>query len=156
MKFETSIPAYLADDFSMYLENMESLSDPENPEFLTNYLRVLSAQLASNSSVFIGLVDQLAMAITRSVRIDSKNLAKIDMTQQPLWADVKPFVGVHADARATITQLMNHSEDELKTAVLLIHFYNTYDATPLPPEVDVEIDDNEDANKPYATYGYDE
>jgi len=154
MKFETAIPAYLADEFSMYLENMQSLSDPENPDLLTNYLKVLQAQLASNSAIFTGLVDQLAMAITRSVRIDSEKLAKVDMTQQPLWADVKPFVGVHADARAIITQLMNHSEDELKTAVLLIHFYNTYDATPLPPEV--EVDDNEDSNKPYATYGYDE
>jgi hypothetical protein len=102
------------------------------------------------------MVDQLAMAITRSVRIDSKNLAKLDLSQIPLWADIKPFVGVHADARATITQLMADSEDELKTAVLLIHFYNTYDATPLPPEVEFEIDDNEDATKPYATYGYDE
>ena len=154
MKNETSIPAYLADDFSMYLENMESLSDPENPDFLTNYLKVLAAQLASNSSVFNGMVDQLAMAITRSIRIDSKNLTKVDVSQQPLWANIKPFVGVHADARATITELMTHSEHDLKTAVLLIHFYNTYDATPLPPEV--EIDDNEDATKPYATYGYDE
>ena len=154
MKIETSIPAYLAEDFSMYLENMESLTDPENPDFLTNYLKVLAAQLASSSSVFNGMVDQLAMAITRSVRIDSKNLAKVNLTQQPLWADVKPFVGVHADARATITQLMNHSEDELKTAVLLIHFYNTYDATPLPAMADV--DDQDNVEEPYATYGYDE
>ena len=156
MKNETSIPAYLADDFSMYLENMESLSDPENPDFLTNYLKVLAAQLASNSSVFNGMVDQLAMAITRSIRIDSKNLTKVDVSQQPLWANIKPFVGVHADARATITELMTHSEHDLKTAVLLIHFYSTYGATPSPPEVEFEIDDNEDATKPYATYGYDE
>ena len=155
MQSETLIPSYLTDDFSMYLENMQSLSDPENPDLLTNYLKVLSAQLALNSSVFNGLVDQLAMAITRSVRIDSKNLAKLDVTQQPVWADIKPFVGVHADARATITQLMTHSEHELKTAVLIIHFYNTYDATPLPslPE-NVEV--NEDPEAPYATYGYDE
>jgi hypothetical protein len=95
------------------------------------------------------------MAITRSVRIDSKDLTKLDLTQQPAWADIKPFVGVHANARATITQLMAHSEHELKTAVLIIHFYNTYDATPLPslPE-DVEV--NEDPNGPYETYGYDE
>jgi hypothetical protein len=155
MPFETPIPSYLSDDFSMYLENMESLTDPENPELLSNYLKVLSAQLTSNSSIFNGLVDQLAMAITRSVRIDSKNLANIDVSQQPAWADIKPFVGVHADARATITELMNHSQDELKTAVLIIHFYNTYDATPLPalPQ-DVEADD--DTEQPYATYGYDE
>jgi hypothetical protein len=108
MPFETPIPSYLSDDFSMYLENMESLTDPENPELLSNYLKVLSAQLTSNSSIFNGLVDQLAMAITRSVRIDSKNLANIDVSQQPAWADIKPFVGVHADARATITELMNH------------------------------------------------
>jgi hypothetical protein len=155
MQFETLIPSYLSDDFSMYLENMESLTDPENPDLLTNYLKVLSAQLASNSSVFNGLVDQLAMAITRSVRIDSENLAKVDVTQQPAWADIKPFVGVHADARATITQLMNHSENELKTAVLLIHFYNTYDATPLP-SLPQSIEADEDQEGPYATYGYDE
>ena len=155
MSFETPIPSYLSDDFSMYLENMESLTDPENPDLLTNYLKVLSAQLATDSSVFNGMVDQLAMAITRSVRIDSENLAKVDVSQQPAWADIKPFVGVHADARATITQLMAHSEHDLKTAVLLIHFYNTYDATPLPslPE---SVDANEDQEGPYATYGYDE
>ncbi|WP_158972640.1 hypothetical protein [Paraglaciecola sp. L3A3] len=154
MKFQTAIPAYLADEFSMYLENMESLTDPENPELLTNYLKVLQAQLATNSSVFTGLVDQLAMAITRSVRINSEKLAKLDITQPPLWADVKPFVGVHTDARATITQLMEHSEDELKMAVLLVHLYNTYDATPLPAEV--EIDDRDHSEDPYETYGYDE
>jgi hypothetical protein len=155
MKFETPIPSYLSDDFSMYLENMESLTDPENPDLLTNYLKVLSAQLALNSLVFNGLVDQLAMAITRSVRIDSENLSKLDVTQQPAWADIKPFVGVHADARATVTQLMTHSEHDLKTAVLLIHFYNTYDSTPLPSLPD-EVDPNEDLEGPYATYGYDE
>ncbi|MFT6776421.1 MAG: hypothetical protein ACJAV1_000332 [Paraglaciecola sp.] len=155
MQFATDIPSYLTDDFSMYLENMESLTDPENPDLLTNYLKVLSAQLATNSAVFNGLVDQLAMAITRSVRIDSKNLAKVDVSHQPEWADIKPFVGVHAHARDTITQLMTHSEHELKTAVLLIHFYNTYDATPLPslPE---SIEANDDVEGPYATYGYDE
>ncbi len=155
MQSETFIPDYLTDDFSMYLENMESLTDPENPDLLANYLKVLSAQLALNSSTFNGLVDQLAMAITRSVRIDSENLAKVDVSQQPAWADIKPFVGVHADARATITELMNHSENELKMAVLLIHFYNTYDATPLPslPDSAEAYDDTNDA---YETYGYDE
>jgi hypothetical protein len=155
MQFETPIPSYLSDDFSMYLENMESLTDPENPDLLTNYLKVLSAQLALNSSVFNGLVDQLAMAITRSVRIDSENLAKVDLTQQPAWADIKPFVGVHADARATITELMNHSEHDLKTAVLIVHFYNTYDATPLPP-LPEHVEAQDDTEEPYATYGYDE
>ncbi|WP_289031240.1 hypothetical protein [uncultured Paraglaciecola sp.] len=153
MKFDTPIPAYLADEFSMYLENMESLNDPENPDLLRNYLKTLQKQLASNSAIFTGLVDQLAMAITLSVRINSEKLAKVDLTQSPLWADVKPFVGVHADARATITQLMEHSEDDLKTAILLIHLYNTYDSTPLPEEV--EVDDN-DVNESYNTYGYDE
>ncbi|MEP0175914.1 MAG: hypothetical protein ABJH28_05270 [Paraglaciecola sp.] len=153
MKFDTPIPAYLADEFSMYLENMESLSDPENPDLLRNYLKTLQKQLASNSAIFKGLVDQLAMAITLSVRINSEKLAKVDLTQPPLWADVKPFVGVHADARATITQLMEHSEDDLKAAILLIHLYNTYDSTPLPEEL--EVDDN-DVNESYNTYGYDE
>jgi hypothetical protein len=155
MQSQVIIPSYLSDDFSMYLENMESLSDPENPDLLANYLNVLKAQLSLNSSTFNGLVDQLAMAITRSIRIDSKNLAMLDVSQQPAWADIKPFVAVHADARATITQLMEHSEHELKTAVLIIHFYNTYDATPLPP-LPEEVEPNDDSSGPYETYGYDE
>jgi hypothetical protein len=155
MQSQILIPSYLSDDFSMYLENMESLSDPENPDLLANYLNVLTAQLSLNSSTFNGLVDQLAMAITRSIRIDSKNLAMLDVSQQPAWADIKPFVAVHADARATITQLMEHSEHELKTAVLIIHFYNTYDATPLPP-LPEEVESNDDSTGPYETYGYDE
>jgi hypothetical protein len=156
MTLNTAIPAYLTDEFSMYLENMESLTDPENPELLTNYLKVLQAQLASNSSIFTGLVDQLAMAITRSIRIDSEKLAKVNLTQQPLWSEVKPFVGVHANARATITQLMEHSEADLKMAVLLVHFYNIYDATPLPAEVGVDNSDYDHSEDPYETYGYDE
>ncbi len=155
MQSQVIIPSYLSDDFSMYLENMESLSDPENPDLLANYLNVLKAQLSLNSSTFNGLVDQLAMAITRSVRIDSKNLAMLDVSQQPAWADIKPFVAVHADARATITQLMEHSEHELKTALLNIQFYNTYDATPLPP-LPEEVESNDDSTGPYETYGYDE
>ena len=50
---------------------------------------------------------------------------------------------------------MEHSEHELKTAVLIIHFYNTYDATPLPP-LPEEVEPNDDSTGPYETYGYDE
>ncbi|GAA0817083.1 hypothetical protein GCM10009111_17830 [Colwellia asteriadis] len=131
MQNETTIPDYLSEDFFLYLENMESLTDPENPDLLSNYLKVLASQLSQDSSIFTGLIDQLAMAINPSIRINSKELAKLDLNQEPNWSDVKPFVGVHANARATITELMNHSEQALKTAVLLNHFYNSYDATPL-------------------------
>jgi hypothetical protein len=34
MQAETNLPDYLSDDFSMYLENMNSLADPENPDLL--------------------------------------------------------------------------------------------------------------------------
>jgi hypothetical protein len=149
MQQETTIPSYLTDDFFLYLENMESLSDPENPELLSNYLKVLSSQLAQESSMFIGLIDQLAMAITPSIRINSKELATIDLSSEPEWADVKPYVGVHANARATITELMKHSERDLKTAVLLNHFYNVYDATPLSA-IEQKDDDEE------ISYDYDD
>ncbi|MBU2894470.1 hypothetical protein KO495_14255, partial [Colwellia sp. D2M02] len=122
MQNETTIPDYLSEDFFLYLENMESLTDPENPDLLGNYLKVLASQLSQDSSIFTGLIDQLAMAINPSIRINSKELAKLDLNQEPNWSDVKPFVGVHANARATITELMNHSEQALKTAVLLNHF----------------------------------
>ena len=101
MQSETSIPDYLTTDFSMYLENMTSLADPENPDLLSNYLSSLFEQLKTMPLLFSGMVDQLAMAISTKVRIDSDNLAKIALKIEPTWADVKPFVGVHADARAS-------------------------------------------------------
>ena len=95
--------------------------------------------------LFNGMVDQLAMAISSKIRIDSKNLEKIMLANEPTWAEVKPFVGVHADARACITEIMANAEQDLKTAVLLIHFYNSYDATPIKSEADdyAQVDDDE-------------
>lgn len=136
MQAETNVPDYLSDDFSMYLENMTSLADPENPDLLANYLSDLFEQLKQMPLLFNGMVDQLAMAIATKIKIDSKNLAKIEFSAEPTWADVKPFIGVHADARACITEIMTHAEQDLKTAILLIHFYNRYDDTPLKAEKD--------------------
>jgi len=136
MQTEKNVPDYLTDDFSMYLENMISLADPENPDLLANYLSNLFEQLKSMPLLFNGMVDQLAMAISTQIRIDSKNLAKVELSAEPSWGEIKPFVGVHADARACISEIMTHTEQDLKTAILLIHFYNGYDATPLKAEED--------------------
>lgn len=151
MQFEANLPEYLSEDFSMYLENMTSYTDPENPDLLANYLANLFEQLKQMPLLFNGMVDQLAMAISTKVRIDSENLAKIVLTQEPSWSEVKPFVGVHTDARACITEIMTHAEQDLKTAVLLIHFYNGYDATPLKAQAD-EHEPRDD----YETNNYDE
>lgn len=153
MQTETSLPEYLSDDFSLYLENMTSLADPENPDLLSNYLSNLFAQLKLMPLLFNGMVDQLAMAISTKIRIDSKNLTKIELSNEPSWAEVKPFVGVHADARDCVTEIMTHAEQDLKTAVLLIHFYSDYDATPL------KINENEDEHDQlddYESNDYDE
>ncbi|WP_426357021.1 hypothetical protein ACPUVO_11060 [Pseudocolwellia sp. HL-MZ19] len=147
MQTQVSIPEYLSGDFSMYLENMTSLADPENPDLLSNYLSNLFKQLQAMPLLFTGMPDQLAMAISTKVRIDSENLAKVDFSQDPSWAEVKAFVGVHADARACITEIMENAEQDLKNAILLIHFYNSYDATPLKAE---ENDDDDD----YGSNGY--
>jgi hypothetical protein len=156
MQAEKKIPNYLTDDFSMYLENMSSLDDPENPDLLSNYLSNLFEQLKTMPLLFNGMVDQLAMAISTKVRVDSKSLSKVALTQEPSWGDIKPFVGVHADARACITEIMTQAEDELKTAVLLIHFYNDYDATPLKAEEDGhEQLDGYDSSE-YESNDYDE
>ena len=151
MQSDKNIPDYLTDDFSMYLENMTSLTDPENPELLSIYLSSLFEQLKTTPLLFTGMVDQLAMAITTKIRIDSKNLALVDLSEEPTWADVKAFVGVHADARACVTEMMNHAEQDLKTAVLLIHYYNRYDATPLKA-----VEDDYDQVDDYSSDDFDE
>ncbi|TWX67138.1 hypothetical protein [Colwellia sp. C1TZA3] len=149
MQSETSIPEYLTDDFSLYLENMTSLADPENPDLLSNYVAMLFEQLKQMPLLFTGMVDQLAMAISTKIRVDSKSLEKISFTLEPSWAEIKPFVGVHPDARACITEIMTHAEQDLKTAVLLIHFYNRYDATPLKAQAD---EDDQLADDEYHDY----
>ena len=117
MQTEKSIPDYLADDFSLYLENMTSLADPENPDLLSNYLSNLFEQLTQMPLIFSGMIDQLAMAISTKVRIDSKSLEKIALSDDTSWAEIKPFVGVHADARACISKIMSDAEQDLKNAI---------------------------------------
>ncbi len=145
MQTEQSLPDYLTDDFFLYLENMTSLADPENPDLLTNYLSNLFEQLKAMPLLFSGMVDQLAMAISSKIKIDSKKLARINLANEPTWTEVKAFVGVHADARTCITEIMTHAEQDLKIAVLLIHFYNNYDATPIksPDEEDEQLNNYE-------------
>ncbi|MCI2285610.1 hypothetical protein L3081_22260 [Colwellia sp. MSW7] len=156
MQTEQSLPDYLTDDFSLYLENMTSLADPENPDLLANYLANLFEQLKTMPLLFNGMVDQLAMAISTKIKVDSKQLAKMNLTKEPAWSEVKPFVGVHADARPCITEIMTHAEQELKIAVLLIHFYNNYDTTPIKSQDDEDEQLNDYETNDYEVTDFDE
>ena len=88
MQTEQSIPTYLTEDFSLYLENMTSLDDPENPDLLANYLSNLFEKLKAMPLLFSGMIDQLAMAISSKVKIDSKGLAKLNLVEEPLWSQL--------------------------------------------------------------------
>lgn len=149
MQTITKIPDYLSDDFALFLENMTSLSDPENPDLLSNYLHNLFEQLKSMPLLFNGMVDQLAMAISSQIRINAKELAKVDLSIEPSWEEIKPFVGVHAQARECITEIMSEAEQDLKIAVLLNHFYAVYDATPLKGESEDEYEEYDSYDNDY-------
>jgi hypothetical protein len=136
------IPDYLREDFAMYFENMSSLNDPENPDLLAVYLDNLFEQFKELPLMFADMVDQLAMAITTKVRIDYKGFAALDLTSMPDWSAVKPFVGVHSDARACVTSIMDDAEQALNKAVLLIYYYQGYDATPLKSENNEQDEDS--------------
>jgi hypothetical protein len=149
-----TIPDYLREDFAMYFENMSSLNDPENPDLLAVYLDNLFEQLKKLPLMFADMVDQLAMAITTKVRIDCKGLAALDLTTMPDWSAVKPFVGVHRDARACVTSIMGDAEQALNKAVLLIYYYQGYDATPL--ELESNDQDEDLAWGDYHSNNYDD
>ena len=59
MQSETSVPDYLTDDFSLFLENMTSLADPENPDLLASYLSNLFEQLKQMPLLFNGMIDSI-------------------------------------------------------------------------------------------------
>lgn len=152
MQTKLIIPDYLTEDFAMYFENMSSLNDPENPDLLAVYLDNLFEQFKAIPLMFVDMVDQLAMAITTKVKIDSKGLAALNLSTMPDWSLVKPFVGVHNDARASITAIMDDADTALNKAVLLIYYYQGYDATPLKPESDEQ--DNDSPWENYQQDGY--
>jgi hypothetical protein len=94
------------------------------------------------------------MAITTKVRVDCKGLAALDLTSMPDWSAVKPFVGVHRDARACVTSIMGDAEQALNKAVLLIYYYQGYDATPL--ELESNDQDEDLAWGDYHSNNYDD
>jgi hypothetical protein len=94
-----------------------------------NYSVGLFGQLTQNSSSFSGMVDQLAIAIFTMIKVDAKHIKHISLDEEPDWQEVRPFIAVHPRARDVISDIMEHSENELKYAVLLIHFYQNYDSS---------------------------
>ena len=124
MSKTVSVPAYLADDYQMLTENIESYQDPEDPDAFKNYVDSLLGQLNKTPGFLDGMPDQLSMCLLYVVKVNSAKLLPLCADSEPHWDDVRTCVNVHKNYRDLVSTLSNEYQEQLKTALLLLCFYD--------------------------------
>jgi hypothetical protein len=152
MSKTVSVPAYLADDYQMLTENIESYQDPEDPEVFKNYVNSLLGQLNKTPGFLDGMPDQLSICLLYVVKVNSAKLLPLCSDSEPQWDDVRTCVNIHKNYRDLLSTLSNKYQEQLKTALLLLCFYNLgaekeeFDADVDEPEEQDEYEDQQDVN----------
>jgi len=144
MSKTVSVPAYLADDYQMLTENIESYQDPEDPDAFKNYVDSLLGQLNKTPGFLDGMPDQLAMCLLYVVKVNSAKLLPLCSDSEPLWEDVKTCVNVHKNFRDLVSTLSNEYQEQLKTALLLLCFY---DLGAAKEEFHADVDETEEQHE---------
>ncbi|CCK76356.1 conserved hypothetical protein [Oleispira antarctica RB-8] len=141
MSKTVSVPAYLADDYQMLTENIESYQDPEDPDAFKNYVDSLLGQLNKTPGFLDGMPDQLAICLLYVVKVNSAKLLPLCSDYEPQWEDVKTCVNVHKNFRDLVSTLSNEYQEQLKTALLLLCFY---DLGAAEEEFHADVDESEE------------
>ena len=144
MSKTVSVPAYLADDYQMLTENIESYQDPEDPDAFKNYVDSLLGQLNKTPGFLDGMPDQLAMCLLYVVKVNSAKLLPLCSDSEPQWEDVKTCVNVHKNYRDLLSTLSNEYQEQLKTALLLLCFY---DLGAAKEEFHADLDESEEQDE---------
>ena len=118
------VPAYLADDYLMLTENIESYQDPEDPDLFKNYVNSLLGQLIKTPGFLAGMPDQLAMCLLHVVKVNTEKLLPLCADSEPEWDDVRTCVNIHKSYRDLLSTLSDKYQEQLKTALLLLCFYD--------------------------------
>jgi hypothetical protein len=136
-----SVPAYLADDYQMLTENIESYQDPEDPDVFKNYANSLLGQLNKTPGFLDGMPDQLAICLMYVVKVNSAKLLPLCSDSEPQWDDVRTCVNIHKNYRDLLSTLSNKYQEQLKTALLLLCFY---DLGAAEEEFHADVDESEE------------
>ena len=123
MSKTVSVPAYLADEYQMLTENIESYQDPEDPDLFKNYVDSLLGQLNKTPGFVDGMPDQLAICLLFVVKVNSAKLLPLCSESEPHWDDVRTCVNIHKNYRDLMSILSEKYQEQLKTALLLLCFY---------------------------------
>jgi len=124
MSKTVKVPAYLADEYLMLTENIESYQDPEDPDLFKKYVDSLLGQLIKTPGFLAGMPDQLSMCLLYVVKVNTAKLLPLCSDSEPQWEDVKTCVNVHKNYRDLLSTLSNEYQEQLKTAILLLCFYD--------------------------------
>jgi len=117
------VPEYLTDDYQMLTENIESYQDPEDPDLFKRYVDSLLVQLNKTPEYLASMPDQLAICLLFVVKLDCSKLLPLSLHAEPEWEAVKTCVNIHKSYRELLAMLSDNYQQQLKTALLLLCFY---------------------------------